>query len=55
MSEQVLSRLQKITPILNHHFQGLSKEQLERYNQAVGLIEEYDERYDATEVLNQII
>ena len=54
MNEGSLARLQKIPPILKRPFQGLSDEQLKRYNQAVGLVEEYDERYDATEVLNRM-
>lgn len=54
MSERSLHRLEDISKILKHPFQGLTQEQLKRYNQAVGLVEEYDERYDATEVLNRM-
>ncbi len=54
MSEHSLYRLENVSKILKHSFQGLSQEEQKRYNQAVGLVEEYDERYDATEVLNRM-
>ena len=54
MSDASLSRLEKVFDVLSNQCSKLSQETIEHYKKAVGRIEEYNEKYDATEVLNQM-
>ena len=47
-------RLQAVYKIYKNRPRALAAERVDRYYRAVGLIKEYDEQYDATEVLNRM-
>ena len=47
-------RLQAVYEVFKNRPRALAAERVDRYYRAVGLIKEYDEQYDATEVLNRM-
>ena len=53
-SDRTLERLQTVYEVIARPDKTLDTVLTDRYYRAVGLVEEYDETYDATEVLNRM-
>ena len=53
-SDRTLERLQTVYEVIARPDKPLDTVLADRYYRAVGLVEEYDETYDATEVLNRM-
>ncbi len=53
-SDRTLERLQTVNEVIARPDKPLDTVLADRYYRAVGLVEEYDETYDATEVLNRM-